>query len=210
MAIMRSVVAGAAWKTGATVLRWEYRTAAAVLQISAREWYTEHENKVESESTAHPFGCYSVHAIRSDATNQKVLHMEPLHVTAVKSRYVTGPGSGEDRTRETEEYYGDLLIQKSKTAAAALGMVKKQVECVGCPTFESEVNKYESMTVKDEAGNVTWKNGAKPAKKWTVLCQTTDAGSDQLKARDMWAYKVAPVPWILYFELSCFFFTNFT
>ena len=158
--LMRLVTAGAAWKTGAglftdcshqTILRWEYRTCAALI-LGARAWYRRFERLLGCDSD---HGAqWAIHSIRSDGTNQKILHKEPLHVTSVASRYsVFVEGS---RVTETDEFFGDILIRKSKTASASFAYIKKQMKSVGAPTYDAELKLHDELTVKAEDGSMRW------------------------------------------------------
>ena len=150
-------------------------------------------------------GCiYRVDSIRSDATNAKVLHTESLHVTFAVSRYCYYDQTG-SYAQVTDQFVGDLLVQKSKTAGHCLGMVTKQLRSVGAPvSWQDDVALYTKLTTQDSDGNTIWKPGVKIPKRWNVVCNTTDAGSDQVASRDMIAWELSPIPWCLYFELSCF------
>ena len=88
--VMRSVASCSAWRCGAslqtdisrhTVVRWE-RVTDACDSMATRTFYNEKESVLRLPTTK-DFQ-YSVHAIRADATNTKVLHKQSVQVTVPK------------------------------------------------------------------------------------------------------------------------------
>ena len=204
LALMRAVNGGAAWKTGAscqtdaagcTIGRWEALTDAG-LSAGYIEQMSSNSKTCAVGAQAGKLA-YEIHSIRSDGTNAKVLHKESLNVCAVASRHVVINECFEIEHDESDEMFSDLLVQTSKSAAAAYANVLKQVKSCGVETWRDEKTKFEELIHRNDDGTWSWKSGASPQKAWKVYQQCTDCGSDQKSGRETAAWEICEVPWCL-------------
>ena len=177
-----------------TVIRWERRTAGAMLSES-RKWYSHYETALKSEV---PTLQWANHCVRMDATNKRVLHKQSLVVCAVRSSYRLP-----NEKTETREIYSDVLFQSGHSAAHALGHARKQMSNTGCPTWADALELYNAHVIYDKDGIFTqWKLDSKLNCR-SVYAFTTDAGPDERACRDKIAYMVAQCPGIYFYELNC-------
>ena len=126
-------------------------------------------------------------------------------VCAVESTYFLLDDDGADagdRHVDSQENWDDILICEGKSAGHALSMTRKQVESIGAPTWETELALSHVASGRADGGGDP-PHSSEDLSYWSVYLLTSDAGSDQVKAKDVISCKLASVTWALVFEILC-------
>ena len=106
---------------------------------------------------------------------------------------------GDDGSRYTDsrQNWADILICQRKSGGHALSMFEKQVASVGCPTWDTEVEFANTQPAPPSSSDSHSLNF------WSVYLLTSDAGSDQVKSKQIISEKVAELWWVLDFCQLC-------
>ena len=108
------------------------------------------------------------------------------------------------RTANNLSGWGDLLLVKSKAAEATHAYTVKQLRSLGAETWHEEHARYTAMAITDEGSFFKeMKPGVPYPKALSVYCFTIDGAGDETKVRNRASFLVAPIPWVLFFDLCC-------
>jgi hypothetical protein len=126
----------------------------------------------------------SAHAFSQDATNSGVWHRSKLRNLRSQSSYSLHPA----RVKDTVDFqhwlhkspvrFADTLRVQDGSAAGVLGLIRKQLQSIGCPTWDEEV----SVPKFDGPASEFFQNAPMP-RHIRLLFVTSDGAGDQLMAR---------------------------
>ena len=208
---MKSATSVPAWKAGTSqstdascqsVIRWE-RKASAAVTCKSKAFCTHHEEHLKTQTPKLQWAC---HSVRCDGTNKKIIHQESLQVCVVASTYSHWDTDQGCRYKSaTVETFADCLKQTGKSASHCYAVCKKQVENIGCPTWEEVMTWHNDFCQFDETTRAYkgLKPGCSAPTSRPVFCMTTDNGSDERATRDQIDYLLALYPFVYFWEWAC-------
>lgn len=146
LALMRSLLNEAAQKVAAgqntncshqSVVRWERKTDAGLV-AAAQSWHSENELALQDDAALDKALQWCVEAVRSDATNRKLLHKEALQVCVADSLHSTvDPDTGQRQT-DRAEWWSDVLRVQGHAAQDCHSRILKQLENIGVVHWMTE------------------------------------------------------------------------
>lgn len=185
-----------------TVARCEIRTAAALI----RSVWRFHSEVVQHFTTALSWGLHAEpeelpdnwtlfgYSIKADATSSSIWQRKKLHVLECRSCFVSNMeqlAHGNFTGAITEVYCtSDLQAVQDGSAQGSLAMVDKQLRALGVPTWSELIHDIETSVICDKRSVF-------------LICDCTDAGSDQTKRRRLIHVSVLNYTTIIYLDSNC-------
>ena len=183
-----------------TVSRWEMHLDNC-LRSSSVAFYQQIEDELQEG------GGFALHSVRSDATNARVWHQEKLHVVEISSTYYVSPL--ENPSPQESMYLGDLAVIPDGSGVTARGMIEKQMQSTGCPSWCAVLTKLGIAPDPDlpleqrlKAQLQAFRGGGKKLI-IELFVQTTDAGSEQVYQRELVARECSESVFVLAVSGNC-------
>ncbi len=99
----------------------------------------------------------------------------------------------------SRECWADLVKMDGKTAQHAYGLALRGLENIGCPSYSQEAADFAMYKAEHPDDHFC----RKPPY-FKNYCNTTDAGSDEAKHREMAAFVLSSIVWCLFWETNCY------